>query len=74
MYVKGHRVPILGNICMDACMLDVTDYPDIQVGDEVEVFGKNIPLTELSDKLGTIPYEIITGISRRVKRLFIKES
>lgn len=74
MYVKGHRVPILGNICMDACMLDVTDYPEIQVGDEVEVFGKNIPLTELSDKLGTIPYEIITGISRRVKRLFIKES
>lgn len=74
MYVKGHRVPILGNICMDACMLDVTDYPDVQVGDEVEVFGRNVPLTELSDKLGTIPYEIITGISRRVKRLFIKES
>lgn len=73
MYIKGHRVPIVGNICMDACMLDVTDYPDIQVGDEVEIFGKNVPVTEISDKLGTIPYEVLTRISRRVKRVFVKE-
>jgi alanine racemase len=73
MYVKGHRVPIVGNICMDACMLDVTDYPDIQVGDQVEIFGKNVPVTEISDKLGTIPYEVLTRISRRVKRVFVKE-
>ncbi len=73
MYVRGHRVPILGNICMDACMLDITDFPDIEVGDEVEIFGKNISVVEISDKLQTIPYEIITGISRRVRRLFFKE-
>ena len=73
MCVRGHRVPILGNICMDACMLDVTDFPDIEVGDEVEIFGKSISIVEIADKLNTIPYEVITGISRRVRRLFFKE-
>ncbi len=72
MYVNGHRVPIVGNICMDACMLDVTGI-DAQVRDQVEIFGKHIPVTELSDKLGTIPYEILTGISQRVKRVYYKE-
>lgn len=72
MMVKGKRVPIVGNICMDACMLDVTD-TDAKVGDEVEIFGKNISVTELADKLGTIPYEILTGVSHRVKRVYYKE-
>ena len=72
MMVRGRRVPVLGNICMDACMLDVTG-TGAQVGDEVEIFGHNIPVTELSDKLGTIPYEVLTSISRRVKRLYFKE-
>lgn len=70
--VRGMRVPIVGNICMDACMVDITD-TDIQVGDEVEIFGKHIPVTELSDKLGTIPYEILTSVSHRVKRVYFKE-
>lgn len=70
--VRGQRVPIVGNICMDACMLDITD-SDAQVGDEVEIFGKHIPVTELSDKLGTIPYEILTSVSHRVKRVYYKE-
>lgn len=73
VYVRGHRVPIVGNICMDASMLDITDFPDIEVGDEVEIFGRHISITGIADKLGTIPYEIITGISRRVRRLFFKE-
>ncbi len=73
MYVKGHRVPTVGNICMDSCMLDITDYPDIEVGDEVEIFGANIPATEVADRLGTIPYEIFTSVARRVRRIFLKE-
>lgn len=69
MFVKGKRVPIVGNICMDACMLDITE-TDAIVGDEVEIFGRNIPVTEVAAKLGTIPYEVLTGISRRVRREF----
>lgn len=57
---------------MDACMVDVTGL-DVQVGDEVEIFGKHIPVTELSDKLGTIPYEILTSVSHRVRRVYFKE-
>ncbi len=72
MYIGGHRVPIIGNICMDACMLDVTDVL-AAVGDEVEIFGRNIPVTELAEKIGTIPYEILTSIAPRVKRVYYKE-
>ena len=57
---------------MDACMVDITD-TDAQVGDEVEIFGKYILVTELSDKLGTIPYEILTSVSLRVKRIYFKD-
>ena len=72
VFVKGKRVPIIGNICMDTCMIDVTD-TDAAIGDEVEIFGKHIPVTELAKQLGTIPYEILTGISQRVKRVYYKE-
>lgn len=72
MFVRGKRVPIVGNICMDACMIDVTG-TGAEVGDEVEIFGDNIPVTELSDKLGTIPYEIFTSIAPRVRRVYYKE-
>ncbi len=70
--VCGKRVPIVGNICMDACMIDITD-TQAQVGDEVEIFGKHIPVSELSDKLQTIPYEVLTAVSHRVKRVYFKE-
>ncbi len=72
MMVNGKRVPVIGNICMDACMLDVTDV-NVKVGDEVEIFGEHIPVTELAEKLGTIPYEILTSISQRVRRVYFKE-
>ena len=72
VFVKGKRVPIIGNICMDTCMIDVTD-TNATIGDEVEIFGKHILVTELSKQLGTIPYEILTGISHRVKRVYYKE-
>ena len=57
---------------MDSCMIDVTD-TDATIGDEVEIFGKHIHVTELANQLGTIPYEILTGISFRVKRVYYKE-
>lgn len=72
VYVKGKKVPIIGNICMDTCMVDVTD-TDALVGEEVEIFGKHIPVTEMARKLDTIPYEILTGVSSRVKRVYYKE-
>ena len=72
VFVKGKRVPIIGNICMDTCMIDITD-TDATTGDEVEIFGKHIQVTELAEQLGTIPYEILTGISFRVKRVYYKE-
>lgn len=72
MYANGHRVPTIGNICMDACMLDVTG-TGLKVGDEVEIFGSHIPVTEVSDKLGTIPYEVLTSVSQRVQRIYYNE-
>ncbi|AMM51063.1 alanine racemase [Rufibacter sp. DG15C] len=70
--VNGQRVPIIGNICMDMCMIDVTGV-DVQAGEEVIVFGKELPLTELSIRIGTIPYELLTNVSTRVKRVFYNE-
>lgn len=71
-FVNGHRCPTVGNICMDVCMIDVTD-AGCEVGDHVEIFGENIPVAELADKLGTIPYEILTSVSSRVKRVYYRE-
>ena len=70
--VRGKRCPIVGNICMDQAMVDVTD-TDAQVGDAVEIFGDKLPLEELSNRLQTIPYEILTSISRRVQRVYVYE-
>ena len=71
-YVKGHLAPITGNICMDMLMLDVTGL-NVQPGDEVEFFGPNISISQLAEWAGTIPYEILTGISQRVKRIYLYE-
>ncbi|MDY3142438.1 MAG: bifunctional UDP-N-acetylmuramoyl-tripeptide:D-alanyl-D-alanine ligase/alanine racemase [Parabacteroides sp.] len=70
--IRGHRCPIVGNICMDACMVDVTD-TDAQEGDPVIIFGEELPVTELAEKLHTIPYEILTSVSPRVKRVYYRE-
>lgn len=71
--IRGKEVPVVGNICMDAAMIDVTDIPDVQLGDEVILFGKDLPITKMSDKIGTIPYEVMTSIDRRVKRIYVFE-
>ena len=70
--IRGKRCPIIGNICMDACMVDVTD-SEAQEGDSVLIFGEELPVTELADKLKTIPYEILTSVSPRVKRVYYQE-
>lgn len=67
--VKGHECPTIGNICMDACMIDVTGV-DVREGDAVEIFGTSMPVEELAEAGGTIPYEILTSISPRVKRVY----
>ena len=71
--VKGNRAPIVGSVCMDMTMIDITDIPEAEEGDEVEIFGKNILVQELASLLNTIPYEIFTGISERVKRVYFQE-
>lgn len=68
--VRGKRCPVVGNVCMDQAMVDVTG-TDAQVGDEVEIFGDRLPLEELAMRLDTISYEILTSVSRRVKRIYI---
>ena len=71
-WLNGKRVPIIGNVCMDMLMLDVTGV-DAKVGDRVEFFGQHISILEMARKAGTIPYEILTGISQRVKRVYYQE-
>jgi len=68
--VNGHKAPYVGNICMDVAMIDVTDVPDVQEGDKVEIFGEHLPVTVLSDILQTIPYEVLTSVSGRVKKVY----
>lgn len=70
--VNGQKAPYVGNICMDVCMIDVTDI-DCKEGDMVEIFGDHLPVTVLSDVLGTIPYEVLTSVSERVKRVYFQE-
>lgn len=69
--VNGQKAPYIGNICMDVCMIDVTGI-DCKEGDTVEIFGDNLPVTVLSDKLDTIPYEVLTSVSNRVKRVYFQ--
>ena len=71
--VNGHLCPTIGNICMDICMIDVTDVPDCHTGDRVEIFGDNISVNHVADILGTIPYEVLTSVSSRVKRIYYRE-
>lgn len=68
--VNGQKAEYVGNICMDVCMIDVTDIA-CQEGDSVEIFGENLPVSTLSDILDTIPYEVLTSVSNRVKRVYI---
>jgi alanine racemase len=71
--VNGQKAPYVGNICMDVAMIDVTDIPDVHEGDFVEIFGEHLPATVLSDVLQTIPYEVLTSVSGRVKKVYFQD-
>ena len=70
--VNGQKAPYVGNVCMDVCMIDVTDI-DCREGDKVVIFGDGLPVTRLAEALGTIPYEILTSVSGRVKRVYYQD-
>jgi alanine racemase len=72
LFIRNFKVPIIGNICMDMCMADITNI-NAEVGDEAEIFGDNISIDELAMQCETIPYEILTSIPGRVKRVFFRE-
>ncbi len=72
LFINGKRAPVIGNICMDMCMVDITDIP-ANIGDEAIVFGEDFPVSEMAKLLETIPYEILTNISPRVKRVYYQE-
>ena len=71
--VNGQKAPYVGNICMDVAMIDVTDISDVHEGDQVEIFGEHLPATVLSDVLQTIPYEVLTSVSNRVKKVYFQD-
>jgi alanine racemase len=73
MLIHGQHAPVIGSVCMDMCMLDVTNIQNVKVGDEVIVFGNELPVHLLAEWAKTIPYEILTSISQRVKRVYVNE-
>lgn len=72
IWVHGKLAPVIGNVCMDMVMIDITDIT-AKEGDEVIIFGDHYPISEMAKDLDTIPYEVLTGVSRRVKRVYYQE-
>jgi alanine racemase len=70
--ILGEKCRVIGNVCMDMTMVDIGDLP-AEVGDSVEIIGDSISLVEIADRMDTIPYEVLTGISRRVQRLYVED-
>lgn len=70
VFIQGKKAPIIGNICMDMTMVDITNIPEAKEGDNVEIFGENISATEIAQQTNTIPYEVLCNVSERVKRIF----
>ena len=73
VWINGQLVPIIGTVCMDMFMADITGVPDVKEGDEVIIFGEQLPVEQVAGWAQTIPYEIMTGISQRVKRVYFEE-
>lgn len=73
IYIQGRYAPFIGEICMDMAMIDLTDIPQAKEGDSVEIFGDNIDIATIADKINTISYEIITSIGSRVRRIYISD-
>ena len=73
MLVDGHKAPIVGSVCMDMTMIDITGIPSAREGTEVIVFGQSPSILDIAQATDTIPYEVLTGISGRVKRIYFHE-
>ena len=73
MWIKGELAPVIGSVCMDMTMLDVTDIAGVKEGDSVIVFGSPLPVQQVAAWINTIPYELMTGVSQRVKRIYFHE-
>ena len=73
LYINGQLVPVVGTVCMDMLMIDITDIPNVKEGDAVELFGTNLSIQQVAEWSETIPYEVMTGISQRVKRIYVEE-
>ena len=71
--IHGQPAPLVGSVCMDMCMVDVTTIPQARAGDVALLFGEGLPLPELAARIGTIAYELLTNVSERVKRVFVSE-
>jgi len=71
--LHGRRAPVVGSVCMDMVMVDVTDIPEARPGDVALLFGESLDINELAQRIGTIPYELLTNVSERVKRVFVSE-
>jgi len=68
--VNGQKVPIVGRVCMDQCVIDVTDADEVQLLDEVEIYGEKVPVEQAANRMGTINYEVLCIVGRRVPRLY----
>jgi len=73
MWIKGKLAPVIGSVCMDMTMIDVTGIADVKEGDDVILFGSQLPVQQAAGWINTIPYEIMTGISQRVRRIYFHE-
>jgi len=73
VFLHGKTAKVIGNVCMDMTMIDISEIPEAQVGDEVEIFGQHLTVQSLAERLKTIPYEVFTNISERVKRVYFQE-
>jgi len=73
MWVNHALAPIVGDICMDMTMIDITDIIGVKEGDTVQVFGKQLPIEQIAKWANTIPYEILTSIGPRVKRIYVED-
>ena len=71
--VNNQLVPTIGNICMDMCMLDITNASDIHIGDRVEIFGNNVDIRTVANAADTIPLEILSKLSGRLKKVYIED-
>jgi alanine racemase len=71
LWIKSRRAPIVGRVCMDLTMLDVTEVPGVEPGDIAEIFGTHIAVEEVAEKVGTISYEVLCNVGKRVPRVYV---